>query len=90
MKKRRKKTWAELHAAETKIAKRSMKEMKKKKHFSSWDDAFEYWLAKYDKYPKWLRNHFIVKGMLKSAYANGGWHPTKDILSKLARIDEKR
>ena len=90
MKRRRKKTWVELHNWETKLANRAIEEKKKKKHFSSWDDAFEYWLAKYDKYPKWLRIHLTIKGMLKSTYANGGWHSTKDILSKLARIDKKR
>jgi hypothetical protein len=90
LKKRRKKTWAELHAWERKLVERSIKEEKKKKHFPSWEDAFAYWLAKYDKYPKWLRNRFIVKGMTKSIYAKGGVYSNKDILSKLTRIDAKR
>jgi hypothetical protein len=90
LKKRRKKTWAELHAWEMKVVARSQKEMKKKKRFPSREEAFEHWFAKYAKEPKWLRNLLMIRGMRNSLCGKGGCYSEPEILAKLARIDEKR
>lgn len=90
LKKRRKKTWAELHGWEAKLAKRSMEEMKKRKRFPSREDAFEYWFVKYEKYPKWLRNRLVIKGIGKSLFKKGRGFYEREILSKLTEIDEER